>query len=69
MSKITFVPKPGTRYESGWPDKVIGDGFIDLELKYSYADNSAIYRDNFGDEYEFFEKATGEWTVEVREDG
>jgi len=76
MSKVTFVPKPGTEYESGWPEKVIGDGFINLELwEINYGeikdeDESAIYQDQFHDKYyEFFDKTAGEWTVEVREDG
>lgn len=72
MSKVTFVPKPDTEYESGWPEKVVGDGFIDLKLVDTYCGDgvdSAIYRDNFRDEYEFFDKNAGEWTVEVREDG
>lgn len=73
MSEVTFVPKSSAaEYESGWPKQVIGDGFIVLRLwdiNYCEGEDSAVYRDNFRDEYEFFDKTAGEWIVEVREDG
>lgn len=72
MSRVTFVPQPGTEYESGWPMQVIGDGFIGLRFVDAYSGDgvdTAVYRDNFREEYEFFDKTAGEWDVEVREDG
>lgn len=68
MSLITFTPIPDCAQEDGWPEKVIGEGFINLTLFDSYGD-FAIYSDQFKDEYEFFDPKAGEWTVEVREDG
>jgi hypothetical protein len=68
MSRVTFYPKQGTSYEDGWPTQVLGDGFINLHLDTTYGPDNAIYRDNFKEEYEFFDCEEGEWTVEVRED-
>jgi hypothetical protein len=69
VSLVTFVPVSGCDIYAGWPEKVIGDGFIDLILKYSCSDDSAVYKDGFNDEYEFFGVENGKWTVEIREDG
>ncbi len=69
MWMVIFHPKKGTTYLAGWPEKVIGEDFIELELLYSYGDDTTIYRDQFKDEYEFIGQDAGEWTVEVREDG
>lgn len=73
MSLVTFYPVPDCDQENGWPEKVIGDGFINLTLFDAYGDDgsgsSAIYSDQFKDEYEFVDPAAGEWTVDVREDG
>jgi hypothetical protein len=69
VGRVTFVPKDNTEYTDGWPNMVIGDGFIDLKLKESdHRADSAVYVDQFRDEYEFWCSSDGEWTVEVRED-
>lgn len=67
MAKITFYPKAGTTYTGRWPDKLLGDGFIDLKLDISDSD-SAIYVDSFREEYEIFNPYDGEWDIEIRED-
>lgn len=70
MSFVTFEPKEETEYNDGWPEEVIGDGFINLSLEYSNdIDDFAVYSDQFGDEYEFFGKDEKSWSVNVREDG
>lgn len=70
MSFVTFEPKKDTEYNDGWPEEVIGDGFINLTLEYSDWENDfAVYSDQFGDEYEFSGKDEKCWSVDVREDG
>jgi hypothetical protein len=69
MSRVTFVAKQGTPYEDGWPEKLVGDGFIDLRLVDVGNDDCATYEDNFHGGYEFFCRDDREWTAEVREDG
>lgn len=71
MGMVTFVPKEGTEYRQGWPEKVVGkyESFIDLDLDHVERDDDfAMYEDQFGDEYEFVGKDDEDWTVEVRED-
>lgn len=68
MALTTFVPKKGTDYSDGWPVHVVGDGFINLTLSHVHWPDSAMYTDQFREEYEFWGKDDGEWTVEVRED-
>lgn len=71
MGMVTFVPKEGTEYQQGWPEKVVGkyESFIDLDLDHVERDDDfAMYKDQFGDEYEFVGKDDEDWTVEVRED-
>jgi len=69
MSRVTFVAKSGTPYEDGWPERLVGDDFIDLRLEEVGNDDSAVYVDNFRERYEFFGRDDREWTAEVREDG
>lgn len=66
MAKVLFVPKGQELDISGWPMEMLGDGFIDLKFCESNSlDDSAIYRDNFREEYEFFGKADTQWWIEV----
>lgn len=71
MSLVHFIPREGTEYFEGWPCHVVGDGFINLELvewAIDDANDSAIYEDQFGDEYQFEGVLESYWYVEVRED-
>lgn len=56
MSQVTFIPKS------------YGDGFNLGLWEVDYIADSAVYKDQFHDEYEFYGVDEGEWNAEVRED-
>lgn len=70
MSIIVFEPKPGTHIdERGWPNEVVGDGFIHMEFWAGRGpDKPAIYRDQFGEEYQMVHMPSGKFVADVRED-
>lgn len=70
MGFVTFVPETAERDPHGWPLKLIGDGFIHIELWNSDRQaNEATYRDGFGDEYVMAGAEQDDWDADVREDG
>jgi hypothetical protein len=70
MSFVTFQAETDERDDRGWPMKLIGDGFIHIDLWHSdYRADEATYRDQFGDEYVAAGVDGGEWSIDVREDG
>lgn len=68
MSFVTFVAHTQETNPHGWPLHVQGDGFIDLELKYSDSEIEAVYVDQFRDEYQFMDSSAREWDIYVEED-
>ena len=73
MSLHTFTPEPGYEHANGtdWPAKVVGDGFIHLELTWNrdvLDAGEATYIDGFGECYVLERLRSGQIVGEIRED-
>lgn len=70
---VTFIPEPGHEPADGtdWPAKVIGDGFIHLELTWNREpldSGKATYVDQFGERVVLDRLHSGRIVGEIRED-
>lgn len=71
MSLITFIAGDGAREGDEWPESVVGDGFIHLQLTHNREaldSGEATYVDGFGELYVLERLRSGQIVGEIRED-